>query len=125
MDNFIYLFKYQDLFIIGAGKDLNMAKQAYRKADLIVAAKSSKADDMLKMLKKKFDKQNLPNTDYFRLSKKDSQNCANLIAKEGGKNVIEPFFKGYRLIIAFGLAWISSSVSIIKYILNPIFDNFN
>ena len=124
MDKFIYLFKYQDLFIIGAEKDINKAKEIYKRADLIAASKYNKPDNFLKRIQNQYEKKKLPNTNYYRLSKHESEKCAKIIVQDGGKKYIGPFFKGYRLFIAFVLVWITISLTIINYI-NPIFKNFN
>ncbi len=124
MTHFIYLFKNQSLHIIGHGQDLVRAKQNLRPGQLVTYLEDDNYEPILKMLQNRYSRERLPQSDYFRLTKSQAIECSQIIQSKPGDRTFVPFFSGIRLAITFLLVWIISTVLIILYGIEPIFQKF-
>ena len=115
MSKYIYLFRNNDLYIIGSTDNLKKEKEEMRPAILEAVVHVKNPRDTINLLYSKYAKCRLPKTNYFRLSRLEAEECYRAISEVRGLERIKPFFTGINLIATFILIWILTSLFIIKF----------
>ena len=125
MTEYVYLIRNGSLYNIGKTKNLELIKKKLSPGTIQAALQTDEAESILKILRNKYADKLLPDSDYFRLTEKDSNDCKRQLEEGGTQKDFKPFFSGIRLFISFIIAWTSLSLLIIKFGIQPIFDKFS
>ena len=125
MPEYIYLIRNGDLYNIGLTESLTNAKVLLAPGVLEASLQTNDAKVILQILQKNYSDKRLPQSNYFRLSKAQFNECKQKIQKGSSKDDFKPFFKGSKLILLFVVAWVTISIAIIHFGIQPIFNQFN
>ncbi len=124
MPETIYLIRNGDLYNIGRTSNLEQVKKKLAPGVIEAFLQTDDSKEILKYLHVNYSDKRLPQTNYFRLTKAQSAECRNKLKKGLHKNDFKPFFSGATLILAFLTAWLSLTLLIIKFGIDPIFHQF-
>ena len=121
MTGIVFLFRHSDLYNIGCTDNLDRSRNLLRPTEVVAALKTSNSKELLRNLQDNYSDVRLPGSDYFRLTKTQANECERKLEGIEGSISFRPFFSGYKLVLAFVLAWTGISILIIKSIVDPIF----
>ena len=124
MDNFLYLISNGDLYNIGSCSNLEKTQELLKPGQLFSYLKTKEAASMSKKLRDRYSESRLPESNYFRLSKSQLLECQLMMKSDGSRDYFRPIFKGKILILTFLLSWLSFSLILIKFAIQPIFNKF-
>ncbi len=124
MASHVYLIRNGELYSIGSTDNLDRRLEQLKPGVLVASLKNQNAEKITKELQLSFRQSRIPQSDYYRLSLNQVNECKNRLSKLGGSNYFLPFFSGYRLAIAFILAWIIITFLIVEFGINPVINNF-
>jgi len=124
MDSYVYLIRNHDLYAIGSSRNIDNTRQKLKPGELIAYIKTKDSDLICKNLFSRYSQGRLPNSDYFRLTSLQVEDCKRVMKGKVGKNFFAPIFTGKVLFGTFLLSWLILSGIIIKFIVNPIFSRF-
>ena len=79
MSEFIYLMKNADLYKIGSTKSLQIESNKLKPGEIISSFKPSDSKSFEARLLKRYKKKRIPDTNYFRLSDKEVEDCKNFL----------------------------------------------
>ena len=125
MPKYVYLIRYRDLYIIGLTESLEHAQKVFSPCILEASLETEDANAILKILQRNYSDKRLPQSNYFRLSKAQFNECKQLLKKGNNREDFRPFFNGSKLVITFIIAWFGLTIIIIKFGIQPILDQFN
>ena len=125
MPEYIYLIRNGDLYNIGLTESLAKAKQLLVPGVLEASLQTNDAKAILQILQRNYSDKRLPQSNYFRLSKAQFSECKQQLQKGNSKDDFKPFFNGTKLILSFMSAWVTISLAIIHFAIQPIFNQFN
>ena len=124
MPEYIYLIRNGDLYSIGLTESLANAKQKLAPGVLEASLETNDAKAILKILQKKYSDKRLPQSNYFRLTKSQFNECKYQLQQGNKKDDFKPFFHGTKLVLVFISAWVVISLAIIRFGIQPIFNQF-
>ena len=125
MPEYIYLIRNGDLYNIGLTESLAKAKQLLAPGVVEASLQTNDAKAILQILQRNYSDKRLPQSNYFRLSKSQFNECKQQLQKGNSKDDFKPFFNGTKLILSFISAWVTISLAIIHFAIQPIFNQFN
>ena len=125
MPEYIYLIRNGDLYNIGQTESMAKAKQLLAPGVIEASLQTKEATAILRILQSNYSDKRLPQSNYFRLSKAQFNECKQQLQKGNSKDDFKPFFHGATLILSFISAWITISITIIHFAIQPIFNQFN
>ncbi len=124
MPEYVYLVRNGDLYSIGKSPQLQQVKQSLKPGEIVAALKTTDASEILKILQSTYYEKRLPQSNYFRLSKSQAIDCKKKLEKGRNKADFKPFFSGPKLLILFISTWVGLSLAIIKFAIEPVFNQF-
>ncbi len=124
MAEYVYLIKNNDLYYIGRSESIEEVKKSFKPGILLSAMKSSDSKSILRILVSNYSEKRLPQSNYFRLTKSQAEECRKRLETGKSKDDFRPFFSGGTLITTLLISWISISCLIIKFGVEPIFSQF-
>ncbi len=77
---YIYLIRNKDLYKIGITKDIERRLKALKPDEVIKVLKTNKNEILEKKLHKRFRVARIPQTEYFRLNRKELAYCINKLS---------------------------------------------
>ena len=120
MAEFIYLVRNAELYNIGRTDNLELTKKQFAPGILEAVFETNDSTTTLKILHNKYANARLPQSNYFRLTKEQFNECKLQMKQGRKKEDFNPFFSGLNLFSTFIIAWISLSLIIIKFAIQPI-----
>ena len=125
MAQYVYLIRNEDLYTLGLTNNLGETQQNLKPGVLEASLQADDAKEILNILRKNYSSERLPQSNYYRLTKYQYLECKQKL--EGGKNQVDfkPIFSGPILIFTFTTIWIGLSMLIIKFGVEPIFNQFS
>ena len=124
MSSFVYLIRNGDLYVIGSTANIDRTVASYSPGELVASQKTDNPEALLKNLRRSYVDHRLPSSDYFRLSNSQARECQILLGKEVPGAFLKPIFTGYRLFFVFLFFWLSITLIIIQFAINPIIGRF-
>ena len=124
MAEYVYLISNADLYYIGRTEKLEQAKKSLAPGVIEACLETENAKTILNVLQSNYSDKRLPQSNYYRLTKEQSVECKQKLEQGFEANEFKPFFSGARLIFSFILIWILLSMVIIRFGIEPIFDQF-
>ena len=125
MAEFIYLIRNEELYSIGQTESLERIKKSLSPGILEAVLETNDSKAILKILFTNYAKKRLPQTNYFRLTTEEFNECKRQLERGRSKDDFKPFFSGTNLLFTFIVAWLLISLIIIKFGIQPIFNQFN
>ena len=125
MPEYVYLIRYRDLYIIGLTKNLEETQNLFSPCTLEASLQTNDAKAILKILQRNYSDKRLPQSNYFQLSAAQFAECKQQLQNGNSKEDFKPFFNGKSLIIAFTISWFGLTFAIIRFVIQPIFNQFN
>lgn len=122
MPLFVYVFKNEDLYNIGRSDNLETSKKNLRPGKIFAVLKTNNSEDVLNKLKDKYSSLRIPESNYYRLSDSQAEDCKSQLLQFGGSSDIKPLFSGPRLVLTFMIFWGLITFAIIKLGIDPLFD---
>ena len=119
MKSYVYLFRKSELYNIGSTDNLEQAKQLLIPDEVIAVLLSNDSERLRRKLHLKYQNNRLPQSDYFKLTKVQRDNCKESLINAGGEKDIKPFFSGFKLFIFFITCWLGISLLIIRVLVEP------
>ena len=119
----VFLFKINDLYNIGYSDNLEKTKKQLNPAKLI-ASFTTTDKKVLDVLHSKFSNSRIPDSDYFKLSKDQLNECIIYFKNIGTLTFRKPIFSGFNLLITFLFFWILLTYLIVINIIDPIMGRF-
>jgi len=117
MSGFVYLIRNKDLYKIGITQNLEQRMKALKPDEILKTVQTEDYLELEKQLHKRYKDVRIPQTEYFRLTESQLENCkkalnvGKIIKTDGGFmntiNSIQSFFNvsyqviGYSLVIVF------------------------
>ena len=124
MTKHIYLIRNGSLYNLGFTQNLTQTKQKLNPGILEACLETDEAETILRILERNYAEKRLPQSNYYRLSKTQYLECKRQLEKGRSVEDFKPFFSGPVLLISFVTAWISISLLIIRFGIQPIFNQF-
>jgi len=125
MAEYVYLISNADLYYIGRTEKLEQAKRSLAPGVIEACLETEHAKTILKIIQSNYSDKRLPQSNYYRLTKEQSIECKEKLEQALDVNHFKPFFSGAKLVSSFIIIWISLSMVIIKFGIQPIFDQFS
>ncbi len=125
MKSYVYLFQNKDIYNIGFSSNLEQLKQSLMPGELIAYLKTESPEQICRKLHIRYSDVRIPQSDYFRLTKPQVLDCKLMLKDIGGKDFFQPIFRGFTLYLTLLISWISISLLIIKFGIEPIFYKLN
>ena len=125
MAEFIYLIRNAELYNIGRTDNLEQTKKNLAPGILEAVFETNESKETIRFLHKNYADARLPQSNYFRLTKEQFNECKLKMKNGRNKDDFKPFFSGFTLLFTFTIAWISLSLLIIRFAIQPIFNQFN
>ncbi len=123
MGEYVYLIQNGELYNLGCTSNLVKTQEMLSPGNTFAYLKTKNAESICKNLQKRYFNERLPQSDYFRLKQSQLLECKFILRREGGEEYFEPIFKGKTLIFTFLIAWVSISLFLIKFGIDPILRN--
>ena len=125
MASYVYLIQNGDLFNIGFTNNLERIRIELRPGELVAFSITDKPEPIIKNLRKIYNDNRLPGSDYYRLANSQVKECRSLLEGDSLNNYFQPFLKGPNLYILFTFSWVIITYIIIEFAINPIFSRFS
>ena len=125
MTKYVYLIQNGDLYNIGSTDDLELVKKSLHPGVILASLSTNNSNIIVNMLHNEYSSKRLPQSNYFRLTKNQSEEIRQKLLEGEEKSKLKPFFSGYKLVIIFLLSWVGISTLIIKFAVEPLFKWFN
>ena len=125
MSEYVYLIRNGDLYNIGKTESLTEVRQKLAPGIMEASLQTDDAKAILKILQNKYADKKIPQSNYFRLTKSQYLECKQKLEEGSTKDDFKPFFKGFNLVLTFITAWLTISILIIKFGIQPVFNQFN
>ena len=125
MASYVYLIQNGDLFNIGFTNNLERSRIELRPGELLAFSITEKPETLIKSLRKIYNDNRLPGSDYYRLANSQVKECRSLLEGDGSTNYFQPFLKGPSLFLFFILSWFLITFIVIQFAVNPILNSFS
>jgi len=119
MSEFVYLIRNKDLYMIGTTENMDTAITQLRPSELVATLETRKCDEVKKRLHNRYNVQRLPQSEYFRLSKTQVEECKKLLVEAGKVESFGPL-SGFNVILFISL-WASLSGGICWFLIRVLF----
>ena len=124
MASYVYLIQNGDLFNIGFTNNLERKRIELRPGELVAFSITEKPEQVIKDLRKIYNDNRLPDSDYYRLANSQVKQCRFFLEGEESINYFQPFLKGPILFFFFILSWLVITYIIIEFGVNPVLVRF-
>ena len=125
MSQSVYLLRNGDLYNIGVSKNIERTKQSLRPGNIVSILYTDNSKTILQTLQNRYSQKRLPNSDYFRLTKEQVDECKTILENQDNINKVKPLLSKINKIFIFFTVWIVLSLVIIKTGIDPLFSWIN
>ena len=125
MTSYVYLIQNGDLFNIGFTSNLERTRIDLRPGELLAFLITDNPEKLIKNLRKTYNDNRLPGSDYYRLANSQANECRLLLEGDQSNNYFQPFLQGSSLLIFFIFSWIFLTYLIIEFAVNPVLTRFS
>ena len=119
MNRYTFLIRNKDLYNIGFTDDLKSRVKKLRASEVIAVLEADNSEEVFRRLTRRYSDKQIPETEYYRLSKIEVEDCKRLLVNARAINSLG--LLGGANIFAVLVWWLSLSGLICWYIVRPLF----
>ncbi len=116
---YTYLIRNNDLYNIGFTDNLNNKLKKLRPTEVLAVLETENSNDVFKRLTRRYLDKQLPESQYYRLSKVEAEDCKRFLVKSGPSSRFR-FLGGANIFVVLTW-WLSLSGLICWYGVRPLF----